>query len=927
MTLTVLRRRTAFVAAWAALIWERAAALLWPALAFPAAYLVLALVGLWDRVGDPWRAIALVVSVLAFLGFAWRGAVSSRWPRAKDARRRVEIDSNLQGRPFEALDDAPVAADPSSRALWRVHQQRMRESLKNVRARRPHAAFAERDAPALRGVLTLAAIGGVAIAGAAAPGRLLDALALEWLAGGTTRIDVQAWIAPPDYTRKAPIFLRGDSGSYEAPAGSQLVVRVVGARRAPGLRLDDEDGRRHRVAFTEDGPQAHAATAVLDGDSDIHVSGKHWIVRVIPDRAPAAAFAGDPKAGTQQELTFSYLLDDDYGIESAVLRIRPTDQPDAAPLEEALDAPPGARSVEEEASLDLTQHPWAGREVELQLAAVDALGQVGLSTPFVMKLPERVFVDPLARAILEQRTTLFSDNSPYAPAPETGDLTAEDAAAIPPLQTDQTELRIGRAPESVEKARRSLELMLRGGALFEDDPAVHLGLAYAAELLRLAHDRADFADLRDTLWDMALRAEGGDLADAERALREAERALARALARGDSPEEIQRLLEEYQEAVNRYMEALTLEALREGRVLSDFAGGQQQQMGGMGEDQLQQMLQALRDLAETGSNEDARRALQALAEMLRNMQVQLAMGQGGQGQQGQQPQSEMSQALRDALQELADVLGRQREAMDQTQTAQGQQGQQGQNGPQGQQGQGMQNQPGQSPGGQSPGGQQGDVPGQRGLQPGAQGGQQPGDQAGRQPGEPGGRNGGGFAEGQDPEFGPGFNQLLDQQREIREALNQLLQEMEEGQIGGGQNGGASDEALDEAQQLMRDAERAMEQAEGALSDEDAEGALQAQNEALDSLRQGLEQLSRGAQAEERRAAGLDEDNQTERANRDPFGRNAAGSGLDVGNSVRVPEEMERRKAREILDELRRRMGESTRPEEELDYLRRLLERF
>jgi hypothetical protein len=145
-------------------------------------------------------------------------------------------------------------------------------------------------------------------------------------------------------------------------------------------------------------------------------------------------------------------------------------------------------------------------------------------------------------------------------------------------------------------------------------------------------------------------------------------------------------------------------------------------------------------------------------------------------------------------------------------------------------------------------------------------------------------------------------------------------------IGGGANGEATDEALGRAEQAMRDAERAMERAEGELADEDGQGALDAQGQALDSLRQGLEAMAQGAQSAERRAAGL-EDRATERANRDPFGRNAAGSGLDVGNSVDVPDQMERRRAREILDELRRRSGEADRPEDELDYLRRLLERF
>src|SRR5262249_58026794 len=122
-------------------------------------------------------------------------------------------------------------------------------------------------------------------------------------------------------------------------------------------------------------------------------------------------------------------------------------------------------------------------------------------------------------------------------------------------------------------------------------------------------------------------------------------------------------------------ELLTLQAMQEGRVVSQFSGGGQ--ASGMGQDQLQKMLDALQDLAKTGSNDDARRALQALEEMMRNMQVQLSMGGGGQGQQQQSP---MSQAMRDALSKLAEVLGMQRQTMDQTQAQQGKQGQDGQQG-------------------------------------------------------------------------------------------------------------------------------------------------------------------------------------------------------------------------------------------------------
>ncbi|MEO0792233.1 MAG: DUF4175 family protein, partial [Pseudomonadota bacterium] len=60
---------------------------------------------------------------------------------------------------------------------------------------------------------------------------------------------------------------------------------------------------------------------------------------------------------------------------------------------------------------------------------------------------------------------------------------------------------------------------------------------------------------------------------------------------------------------------------------------------------------------------------------------------------------------------------------------------------------------------------------------------------------------------------------------------------------------------------------------------------------------------------------------------DPLGRPQRTEGPDNGSSVKVPSEIETQRAREILEELRRRLGQPQRPEVELEYIERLLERF
>ena len=51
------------------------------------------------------------------------------------------------------------------------------------------------------------------------------------------------------------------------------------------------------------------------------------------------------------------------------------------------------------------------------------------------------------------------------------------------------------------------------------------------------------------------------------------------------------------------------------------------------------------------------------------------------------------------------------------------------------------------------------------------------------------------------------------------------------------------------------------------------------------------------------------------------------TGADIGSSVKVPDEIDTQRAREILDAIRQRLGASSLPAFERDYLERLLEQF
>jgi hypothetical protein len=128
------------------------------------------------------------------------------------------------------------------------------------------------------------------------------------------------------------------------------------------------------------------------------------------------------------------------------------------------------------------------------------------------------------------------------------------------------------------------------------------------------------------------------------------------------------------------------------------------------------------------------------------------------------------------------------------------------------------------------------------------------------------------------------------------------------------------------------AERSMRDAAEALQRGQPGQAVGPQTDALDQLQQAMQAMQEQMQNQmagdgEGDPTGQPDMNSPRRnVDRDPLGRTPQGLGADTGD-VKIPEQSELQKAREILDELRRRAGERFRPELERDYIDRLLRRF
>jgi uncharacterized protein (TIGR02302 family) len=833
------------------ILWER----LWPVLARLATlvgfFLAVSWLGLWLYLPPLGRAAGLLVFAIlaaaALLPFA-----RLRLPAVADGLRRLDRGSGLRHRPATAMVDelAVTSADPYSLALWKAHVARTLEAARAFNLGWPAPRIAGRDPYAMRGLVLIAAIATFVAAGGEHWKRI--AAAFDWqgvVLPANFRVD--AWVTPPSYTGKPPVILAGvhpgemaapqaDAGQpVSVPAGSSLVVRATGK-----LSLEVA-GKGGVVPAKEDvrspaGSQEYRFKITATGTATLRGAGEDlvWAFNAIPDKPPTIALAKEPEQQNRGSLLLSYRLDDDYGVtEAQATFARKDDAAGKAEGTHPLYGPPDFALVLPQARTkngvgqtikDLTDHPWAGAEVLMTLVARDEGGNEGRSEPFAFRLPERVFVKPLARALVEQRRNL-----------------ALDAGARPLVTTALEALAL--APEK-----------------FTPDFGIYLGLRAISWSLIRAKTDDDLRDVAARLWQMAVGIEDGDISDAQAALRNAEEALRQALERGAGDEEIKQLMDQLRAAMDRFLQAMQ-EQMKNNQQLARPLDNNARTLS---QRDLKNMLDRLENLARNGAKDAARQLLQELQQMMENLQTATP------GQNGDDLDDMMSQ-----LDELGDVIGKQQDLRDRTfRQGQDERRQNGQRGQQGRQGQRSQ-------------------PGQRGQQQ-----------------------------------GQSMDELRQNQQALRDRLNKLLEELKNRGFGQNQQGqqgekGQGQNGLDQLGQ----AGEAMGQAEGELGDGNAESAVESQGRALDALRKGAQGLEQSMQQQMGQGPGQGQNGRMglPRAQRDtdPLGRPLRGRDYGDDVTVKVPGEIDVQRARRIIEELRRRFGDVGRPQEELDYIERLLKDY
>ncbi len=446
------------------------------------------------------------------------------------------------------------------------------------------------------------------------------------------------------------------------------------------------------------------------------------------------------------------------------------------------------------------------------------------------------------------------------------------------------------APDERDAAVAVLDELLQHPEALAGDTGAYVNLTGIYSLLVRERGADAVPQAQARMWDLALHLEEGATEMTARALEQAREAVRDALDRAtEAPSdkassELDQRLKELEAAIQRHMQALAEQARRENAVTPADLDAKRFDSRDM-----QRMAEQAREAAREGKLDEARQRMAELEQLLDRLRNARPMTGGEQKAAGQRQKARQQQGA------LQDMVGREGGLLDRAQQREN----------------------------------------------AADARSQPGSGRTPQRGKPGS---GADASSADPNAQREADRRV--QQALRRALGELMQQF-------GDATGQIPPSLGDAESAMRDAAQAL----AAGKDEEAGGA---QGRAIEALQKGGQEMGQAmakqfgpgspgdADGDDGDPTGMSgfslQDGQSDgddgsqgtlpgqrgrSGRRDPLGRQLGQgtSGADEGSDVQVPEEMERQRSRAIQEELRRRGAERARPQQELDYIDRLLKPF
>jgi uncharacterized protein (TIGR02302 family) len=870
-------------------VWE---ALLWPFLVI-CTFLVVSLLDLWSitpplahRVLLGAFGVALLASLLPLLRLPW--------PSRPEALRRLEQTANIKHRPASSYEDKLGTTPQAETALlWAAHRARLARLVAKLKPSWPEPRTDRKDPYAIRSGLLILLV--VAVLASRGDGweRLTAAFSpAPRVATALLRLD--AWVTPPVYTGVAPIVLADGSEpvgagaeSFRAlsvPERSQLIVRAHSPQgESVNLIAGKDDGSQPETVS----PKTTAAQGLVEfnvaltapGTAEVKVGGNtvaKWRFDLIADAGPHISLMGDPTAAPRGALRLVYRADDDHGVASAEAKFELAEgeaggfvapPANGAPVS---GPPPNGTGAEP----DPLQQPPV---MPLQLPHANAKQVDGRATQDLTAHPW---------AGLRVRMTLAAhDQAGQTGTSQPYEFVLPERKFTKPLAKAVIEQRkkLVRDADAVDSVARALDALTLGADKVIDDSFVYLALRNAYWRLQNDRSREAIGSVVGQLWDIALKIEDGDLPQAERDVKAAQDALMQGLKDNASPKEIERLVAELRTALSKYLQSLAKQAQEKGNMPEQ--GDNQSKNGDqlVSQQDLDKMLNNIEKLAKSGSKDLAQRMLSELKDILDRMQT------------GNFADNAKQQRASRMMKDLSDLIAKQQKLQDDTYSAKREQGGQSEQFNVSPPGQPMEWGPGifmapfgnpddqagqDQEGGQGPSGQSG-----KGQQRQAQKGQK-----GQRPGQ--------------------YGELGNRQGDLHDKLQSLIDRLRI-------EGANPPDQFPSAGEAMGDAK-------GAIDQQNLDRASQQQGLALDRLRKGAQSMAEQMQENGDSQPGKGQSNNN---GKDPLGRPDRTNRPDLGLSVKVPDEIDIQRAREVLDELRRRLGDPARPTLELDYLERLIKPY
>ncbi len=580
-----------------------------------------------------WLHLLLLGLILFFAVGSLFFLIHFRFPTTREINQRLEQENSLKNQPLSVQTDHVCFenSEDISVIIWREHQRRMAKQLCHLKTGFIYPNSVVHDPLALRTLCILLCVCAFSFSFGSLGGRLADAFDFRPIVDETTmRID--AWITPPAYTGVAPIYLTKDEKKQLAvPEGSDVVVRVVNGAGITVKAKSEDDGRE--VLFSKKNEKGTLNDSIVHFETHLKhsiglfVSSRHkqqqWHLQVIKDQPPTIRWLEKPGRILTGSLELQYELDDDYSVTKAFVEIEPFfyQYKSASSLYNApeikLLLPRGGKGKMRTVQ-DVSAHPWAGSKVKITLVAEDGAGQQGRSKTFVMTLPQRVFSNPVARAVIELRRLLVLD------------------ASAKERVLDMLSALLVRPEDGLKNITHFLVLQS------------------AWTRLSMAETEDNLRSVVDYLWQIALGIEGNQFESVQKNLKQAQAALRDALRYGAPATEIERLMADLRQAMDNYIHALAENAQDKSNPNNgNFS------RPNLSEDSLQKKLNLIEEMAKMGSSLAAEQLLAEVEQTLDHLQVQ-------KGNQSEEKGQSKSAQMKEKMDQLGDLMHRQQEILNET---------------------------------------------------------------------------------------------------------------------------------------------------------------------------------------------------------------------------------------------------------------------